>query len=71
MRGELVVVTGAGGFIGGALVAQFRRQGKKIRAVDIKPVTEWYQVFADVENLVLDLNLNQNCDRAARGAHEI
>ena len=72
MKDELTVVTGAGGFIGGALVAEFRRQGYgKIRAVDIKPVEEWYQVFGDVENLVLDLNLKENCETAAKDAYQI
>jgi len=66
------VVTGAGGFIGGALVADLRRKGhRKIRAVDIKPFREWYQVFDDVENLSLDLNLRENCARAASGAHQV
>jgi nucleoside-diphosphate-sugar epimerase len=65
-------VTGAGGFIGGSLVAEFRRQGyQNIRAVDIKPLNEWYQVFHDAENLTLDLNLIENCDRAAHGAYQI
>jgi GDP-D-mannose 3',5'-epimerase len=69
---NLVVVTGAGGFIGGHLVAEFRRQGyKRIRAVDIKPFTEWYQRFDDVENLSLDLNGKENCQTAAAGADEI
>ncbi|MBL0926861.1 MAG: NAD-dependent epimerase/dehydratase family protein [Phycisphaerales bacterium] len=46
-----VVITGAGGFIGGHLVNHFRRMGvKNIRAADIKPLDEWYQVFRDVEN---------------------
>src|SRR5271166_1577050 len=69
---QLIVVPGGGGFIGGALVASLRQQGyKHIRAVDIKPLDHWYQRFADVENLVLDLNEKQNCEVAARGAHEI
>jgi GDP-D-mannose 3', 5'-epimerase len=72
MKDELVVVTGAGGFIGGALVADLRRRGyKQIRAVDVKPLEEWYQVFPDVENLSLDLNLKENCQTAAHGAHDI
>ncbi len=72
MKDDLVVVAGAGGFIGGSLVADLRRQGfKKIRAVDVKPQDEWYQLFPDVENLTLDLNLRDNCDTAARGAHQI
>src|SRR5450755_853980 len=72
MKNELAVVTGAGGFIGGSLVGDFRKQGyQKIRAVDIKPIEEWYQHYDDVENLSLDLNLKENCDRAAREAYQI
>ncbi|MGH9699484.1 MAG: NAD-dependent epimerase/dehydratase family protein [Candidatus Acidiferrales bacterium] len=71
-KSETVVVTGAGGFIGGHLVADFRKQGRKhIRAVDIKPAGEWYQRFDDVENLQLDLNLKESCEIAADGAAEI
>ena len=67
-----IVVTGAGGFIGGALVADLRRRGcPLIRAVDIKPSHQWYQRFDDVENLSLDLNLKENCEIAARGAAEV
>ena len=68
----LIVITGAGGFIGGHLVAACRARGHKaIRAIDIKPLGDWYQRFDDVENLSLDLNLKENCDTAARGAHTI
>ena len=71
-RDKLVVVTGAGGFIGGHLVAEFRRRGfKSIRAIDIKRLQDWYQHFDDVENLSLDLNLRENCEIAAQGAHSI
>ena len=67
-----ILVTGAGGFIGGNLVADLRARGnKRIRAVDIKPLVDWYQRFDDVENLSLDLNLRENCEEAARGASEI
>jgi GDP-D-mannose 3',5'-epimerase len=69
---DLVLVTGAGGFIGGNLVGELRARGyKRIRAVDIKPIDEWYQRFEDVENLSLDLNLKENCERAAGGARDI
>ncbi len=68
----MIVVTGGGGFIGGSLVAALRQQGfKRIRSVDIKPADEWYQRFEDVENLQLDLNEKESCDRAARGADQI
>ena len=69
---KLIVVAGAGGFIGGSLVARLRALGhERIRAVDVKPLDEWYQKFDDVENLVLDLNEKQNCEVAARGATDI
>jgi nucleoside-diphosphate-sugar epimerase len=72
LEDDLVVVTGAGGFIGGALVADLRRRGfTRIRGVDIKPLNEWYQPFPDVENLVLDLNLRESCQRAAAGAQQV
>src|SRR5580698_307340 len=67
-----IVVAGAGGFIGGHLVATLRSQGhEQIRAVDVKPLNEWYQRFDDVENLQLDLNLRESCDVVAKGAEEI
>jgi nucleoside-diphosphate-sugar epimerase len=69
---DLVTVTGAGGFIGGAMVSHLRRTGhKRIRAIDIKPQSEWYQRFDDVENHSLDLNLLHNCELAADGAAAI
>jgi GDP-D-mannose 3',5'-epimerase len=69
---NLIVVTGAGGFIGGGLIAGLRRRGyTAIRAVDIKPLGDWYRKFEDVENLKLDLNLRENCEITAEGAWEI
>src|SRR5258708_6695120 len=69
---DFVLGTGGGGFIGGALVASFRKQGyRNIRAVDLKPFDHWYRRFDDVENLSLDLNLKENCEKAAEGATDI
>lgn len=66
---DLIVVCGAGGFIGGHLVADLVRQGhKRIRAVDIKPADEWYQLFPQVENRRLNLQEKDACNRALRGA---
>src|SRR5580692_814700 len=67
-----IVVTGAGGFIGAALVADLRRRGfPSIRAVDIKPSHQWCQRFDDVENLPLDLILKENYEIAVRRAAEV
>ena len=69
---DLVVVAGAGGFIGGHLVAHLRRQGHgRLRAVDLKPADDWYQRFPDVENLSLDLSEKAACARACEGATEV
>ena len=72
MGKQKVLVCGAGGFIGGHLVADLRRQGySDIRAVDIKPLDEWFQRFNDVESHSLDLTSIEACRRAADGAHTI
>jgi len=66
---KTIVVCGAGGFIGGHLVADLRRQGLgPIRAVDIKPLGGWYQEFKDVENLSLDLGEKAAGEKALAGA---
>ena len=68
-RDDLIVVCGAGGFIGGHLVADLRGQGhRRIRAVDVKPFSDWYQLFPDVDNMCLDLRLKESCETALRGA---
>jgi GDP-D-mannose 3',5'-epimerase len=65
----VIVVCGGGGFIGGHLVADLRRQGyTRLRSVDVKPFDEWYQVFPDVENLQLDLQDKEACRIALRDA---
>jgi GDP-D-mannose 3', 5'-epimerase len=66
-----ILVTGAGGFIGGHLVKRLRATGAEIRAVDQKPIEEWYQRHDDVENLQADLQLRDACDRAVRGVTDV
>jgi GDP-D-mannose 3',5'-epimerase len=71
-KNSLVVVTGAGGFIGGHLVGELRRRNfLRIRGVDCKPLKDWYQRFDGVDNRCLDLALLDNCRAAAKGADYI
>jgi nucleoside-diphosphate-sugar epimerase len=66
------LVAGAGGFIGGHLVAALRKQGgAEVRAVDIKPLGSWYQQFPDVESLSADLTLLDECAKSAEGVDTI
>ena len=72
LKGQKAVVCGAGGFIGGHLVQNLLANGVEvIRAVDIKPLDEWYQVSDDVESLSFDLKDKENCLLAAEGANVI
>jgi nucleoside-diphosphate-sugar epimerase len=68
-RDGLVVVAGAGGFIGGHLVAGLQRRGfNRIRAVDSKPIGQWHQRPPDVEYVQADLRPAEACYRATEGA---
>jgi GDP-D-mannose 3', 5'-epimerase len=64
MASGKIVVCGGGGFIGGHLVADLLRQGNKVRAIDAKPFSDWFQTFPEAENLQLDLQEKENCERA-------
>ena len=66
-----IIVAGAGGFIGGHLTKTLLRKGHHVRAVDIKPLTRWYQISPEAENLVLDLREKENCYRAVNGCNEV
>ena len=71
-KDDLILVAGAGGFIGGSLVRYFHEQGfTNLRAVDKKPLPEWYQRIPGVECLSLDLSQEKNCIRAVEGAKEV
>jgi GDP-D-mannose 3', 5'-epimerase len=68
---SLYVVTGAGGFIGGHLVADLARRGHAVRAIDAKPLEHWYQRVPGVECLCLDLTDLAACRAAVDGASEV
>ena len=68
IRGAHALVCGAGGFIGGHLVNKLIAEGAaSVRAVDVKPLNEWYQQNPEAENLVLDLQQREACLKAAEG----
>jgi nucleoside-diphosphate-sugar epimerase len=72
LKGQKAVVCGAGGFIGGHLVQNLLANGVEvIRAVDVKPLDEWYQTSNDVENLSLDLKDKDSCLKAAEDVNII
>jgi nucleoside-diphosphate-sugar epimerase len=68
---DIVVVTGAGGFIGGHLAADLIEKGYRVRAVDQKPLGDWWQRNPAAENLVLDLTDLGNCRAAVAGARQV
>jgi nucleoside-diphosphate-sugar epimerase len=69
---DLILVAGAGGFIGGALVRYFWEQGfRRVRAVDKKPLQEWYQRIEGAECLELDLSQEENCQTACEDVVEV
>ena len=71
-KNDLIVITGAGGFIAGSLVRYFHDRGfTRIRAVDKKPLPDWYQRVPDVESLSLDVSQEANCRRVCEGAVEV
>ncbi len=70
-RDGIVVVAGAGGFIGGHLVRAIREQGRTVRAIDIKPLSDWHQVIEGVENVTLDLSEKGACVAALDDANSV
>ena len=72
---DLVVITGAGGFIGGHLARFFLGKGMRVRCADIKPLRDWYQVHPDAENLAGPLRGDcrdfRVCRRLCSGAREV
>jgi nucleoside-diphosphate-sugar epimerase len=71
-KDDLIVITGAGGFIAGNLALHFKKKGfTRIRAVDKKPLYEWYLHVPGVENLSLDVSDPANCHRVCEGAVEV
>ena len=71
-KDDLIVIAGAGGFIAGALARYFHDLGyTRIRAIDRKPLPEWYQRVEGVECISADLSEKENAIAAVQGAVEV
>ncbi len=66
-----ILVTGAGGFIGGHLIKELLNRGYEVRGVDIKKFEEWYQHFDSVENYSLDMSIKENCFKMVDGVDDV
>ena len=71
MSQKSILVAGGGGFIGGHLVARLVSEGHRVRSVDVKPIDQWYQVFDEAENLVVDLKNYDSCQQVCHGTSDI
>src|SRR5690349_2927096 len=66
-----VLITGAGGFIGGAVAAALHRDGVTLRCVDHRPLDQWHQVLPDADNVVADLRGIDACRAAVQGVQTV
>ena len=66
-----ILVAGGGGFIGGYLVKRLIANGNKVRCVDIKKKSDWHQISNFAENVELNLELKENCEKAVLGCKQV
>lgn len=63
MARRKILVAGAGGFIGGHLVNRLTNEDNHVTAVDIKPMSEWFQTNSNSNRIpMMDLSKTKNAD---------
>lgn len=66
-----ILVTGAGGAIGGHLVGALLSRGDIVRAVDIKPKGDWFQCHKEAINYEHDLRYRDCCRKMVDGIDQV
>ena len=66
-----IFVAGAGGFIGGHIVKELMKRGYEVKAADIKPFNEWFQMFDGAMNYERDLSDKNSCYEMVDGCDEV
>ncbi len=70
--GNVAMVAGGGGFIGGWLVKRLLDDGYKVVAADIKPSRQWWQVHPDAQNIdMCDLREYGECYLCCHDVDEV
>lgn len=68
---QTVLVAGRGNFIGGHLARALSERGFSVRAGDIKPFDQWWQIPDDVQPRRLDLSKLDDCREAVHGVETV
>lgn len=67
----MILVAGAGGFIGGHLIGRLVEEGHAVRAIDSKALSHWYQTHDGPENLTLDVSRREVAHEAVKGCSQV
>jgi GDP-D-mannose 3',5'-epimerase len=52
-------------------VAELLSQGRNVRSVDARPLSDWHQSFDDADNRILDVSLLEACREAVADASDV